>query len=65
MGISGLHTFSFKSSSRTPGDTTFVHMEEFSGLTAFLMQEWLVGWSFPKKFDRFNNDLKNRVESLE
>jgi len=64
MGISGLHTFSFESSEVTEGGTTFVHKEEFSGATAFLMQTWLVGWSFPGKFNEFNKDLKEKAESL-
>jgi hypothetical protein len=64
MGISGLHMFSFELSEVTEGGTTFVHEKEFSGATDFLMKSWLVGWSFPGKFNGFNRDLKKKAERL-
>lgn len=60
----GDHFFCFNPSTVTPGSTTFVHGEEFSGLLAPLMNLPL---GFAAKtssgFEGFNEDLKKQAES--
>jgi hypothetical protein len=68
-GVSGLftgeHSFRFEPSKETPGSTTFVHSEKFSGILSFMIAP---GTSFANKtvkgFEDFNKDLKANVESL-
>jgi len=62
MTVSGLHTFSFTPSNVTPGGTTFVHKEVYSGGISFLMQPWLLGNQIKCQFEKFNADLKKKVE---
>lgn len=61
--FSGYHSFQFRPSEITPGHTTFVNKEEFSGALSFMVAE---GWSMGKKtkvgFEGFCSDLKARVE---
>lgn len=47
-----------------PGSTRFVDNEEFSGLLSFLMG-WPFGFGQQTKtnFEKFNQELKSRVES--
>lgn len=63
--FSGEHSFRFEPSRTTPGATTFVQAEEFSGILSFLIAD---GTKFAKTtkagFEGFNADLKARVESL-
>ena len=67
--FSGEHSFHFEPSSETPGGTTFVHQEEFTGLLSFLMGGGLVARSVgaaektKKGFEGFNVDLKAWCES--
>ncbi|KAL8748677.1 MAG: hypothetical protein Q9199_008108 [Rusavskia elegans] len=61
--VAGLHTFEFKPSTSTPDGTTFVQKEEYSGLLAFLMSPSLAGKKILGQFEKFNTDLKLRVES--
>ncbi|KAH7025021.1 uncharacterized protein B0I36DRAFT_387406 [Microdochium trichocladiopsis] len=58
----GEHTFEFRPSQATPGGTTFVQYEDFTGLLTFGMksdQEKTSGG-----FQRVNEDLKKRAETL-
>jgi len=67
-GIPGLftgeHQFRFEPSKKTPGGTTFVQAERFSGILLFLIAD---GTKFSKTtkagFEGFNADLKARCES--
>jgi hypothetical protein len=60
----GKHTFSFEPSTTTPGGTTFVQDEEFTGILSILFCE---GSAMRKKtqsnFETYNSDIKARVES--
>ena len=60
--VAGLHTFEFKPSINTPGGTTFIQKEEYSGPLAFLMSPSLVGKKIMGQFNKFNEDLKLRAE---
>jgi len=61
--FSGEHSFQFRSSEITPGHTTFVNKEDFSGLLSFLVGEgWSMGKSTKTGFEGFCSDLKARVE---
>jgi hypothetical protein len=60
--IAGLHTFEFQPSKLTPGCTTFVQWESFTGAGTWLMSEWLVGGGIKKYFVGFNEDLKVEAE---
>ena len=68
VGLCGLfigeHSFRFEPSKTTPGSTTFVHGEVFSGALSFLMTPAL---GLSKKteagFQGFKRDLKARMES--
>ncbi|KAF4637090.1 hypothetical protein G7Y89_g996 [Cudoniella acicularis] len=64
MGITGLHSFLFEPSKVVKGGTTFTQKEEFSGAISFLMQPWLLGSKLNAGFQKFNADLKVRVEGL-
>jgi hypothetical protein len=59
----GTHTFRFEPSTTTPGATTFVQDEEFTGVLSIL---FFGGSAMRKKtqnqFDTFNSDLKAWVE---
>lgn len=48
----------------TPGGTTFVQTEEYSGLLAFAMAPSLAGRKIVGQFDGFNGNLKKRVEEM-
>ena len=62
--VAGLHTFEFEPSRSIPGGTTFIQKEEYTGLLSFLMAPSLAGKKIMGQFDKFNVDLKTRVESL-
>jgi hypothetical protein len=62
--VAGLHTFTFKPSATTEGGTTFSQIEQYSGGVSFLMQPWLLARPIKGQFEKFNRDLKARVESL-
>ena len=57
-------------SKKTPGGTTFVQGEVFEGALAWLFgSNWVVGSmgmrrKMQKTFEKFNGDLKARVEGL-
>ncbi|KAJ1322928.1 SRPBCC family protein [Microdochium nivale] len=61
----GEHTFEFRPSESTPGGTTFVQHEEFTGLLTFGMQgnKEATASKSSGGFQRVNNDLKKRAES--
>ncbi|KAL8760884.1 MAG: hypothetical protein Q9184_002949 [Pyrenodesmia sp. 2 TL-2023] len=61
--VAGLHTFEYRPSTSTPGGTTFIQKEEYSGLLAFLMSPSLAGRKIMGQFEKFNTDLKMRVEN--
>ena len=63
--FSGAHSFLFQPSEKTPGHTTFVDNEDFSGLLSVLMLPSLMGGGTKANFEKFNEDLKKRVETLE
>ena len=60
--INGLHTFEFLPSDSTPGGTTFVQKEEFSGWLGFLMTLAVVERKTAVNFGILNQDLKRWVE---
>jgi hypothetical protein len=67
-GIPGLftgeHQFRFEPSKITPGGTTFVQAEKFSGILTFMIAEGTGFWKSTKEgFEGFNEDLKKRCES--
>lgn len=65
--FNGDHYFRFEPSKTTPGSTTFTHGEEFSGPLAVLMKLPIKIGDFNEmapKFEKFNEDLKHRVESM-
>lgn len=62
--FNGDHYFKFTPSTKTPGGTTFVQGEDFSGILTFLMAEWSsFRASTVKGFEAFNQDLKKRCEN--
>jgi hypothetical protein len=64
--FTGEHQFRFGPSARTPGATTLVQAETFSGVLAFLIAEGTGFWTKTKEgFEGFNADLKARCESVE
>lgn len=66
--LNAIHIFNFQPSSTSPGNTTFVHEEVFSGLLAFLMGDGIVArWvglaeKTRKGFVGYNEDLKRWCE---
>ena len=63
--IAGFHIFRFEPSQTTPGWTTFTQAEEFTGLLAFLLRPSMpLGKSTKADYEKFNQDIKARVESL-
>jgi hypothetical protein len=60
--VSGLHSFHFEPSQASPETTRFVQTEEYSGPGKFLMAGFLLGGGIKKQFDKFNADLKAKVE---
>ncbi|KAK4624576.1 hypothetical protein CLAFUW4_06206 [Fulvia fulva] len=59
----GDHGFTFKGSEITAGGTTFVHEENFYRLLGLMMMLPLGFHGSTKKgFEKFNDDLKRRVE---
>ena len=62
--FTGKHEFFFTPSTKTPGGTTAVQTENFTGLLAFLMAP---GWSFRRQtldnWNAFFADLKKEAES--
>jgi len=60
--LSGLHTFHFTPSAKTPGHTTFSQDEEFSGLFSPLMRFGFMENKLMPNFVTFDEDLKRRVE---
>jgi hypothetical protein len=69
--LNAIHIFNFQPSTTSPGNTTFVHEEEFSGLLAFIMGEGLLArWvglreTTRKAFVGYNEDLKRWCEGVE
>ena len=61
--FSGAHHFKFEPSEKTPGSTTFRQGENFTGALSFLMN-FSFGANTGANFEKFNEDLKKRVESL-
>jgi hypothetical protein len=60
----GVHSFHFTPSTATPGGTTLVQDEAFTGVLAFLMKpNSSYGKSTMAAFNKLNEDLKSRVES--
>jgi hypothetical protein len=60
----GKHFFEFLPSKVTPGHTTFINREDFSGLLTAINFSDKTKKAGPG-FDVMNRDLKKRVESLE
>ena len=60
----GEHSFKFEPSKTTPGSTTFIDSEEFTGGLPWVMSPLYKGPQPSKQFDKFNEQLKQRVESL-
>ncbi|KAG7562738.1 hypothetical protein FFLO_01799 [Filobasidium floriforme] len=61
--FSGDHSFQFNPSQSTPGHTTFVHGEDFSGMLSFLVgPTWSMGKSTRDNYEKYNVELKARVE---
>ncbi|KAK5211511.1 hypothetical protein LTR41_002972 [Exophiala xenobiotica] len=59
----GEHYFRFEESKQTPGGTTFIQGEDFSGLLSFLNgPTWSSGKQTLNMFQAFNESLKKRVE---
>ena len=61
--FTGDHAFRWEPSKTSPGGTTFVNEENFSGLMSFLMMP-MFGYGPTKNFEAFNEDLKKKVESM-
>lgn len=67
--FNGNHAFHFTESKVTPGATTFIQEEQFSGLLAFTIGDGVVGNSLGLRektrtgFEGFNRDFKKWVES--
>ncbi len=65
----GVHVFRFTPSEKSPGATTFVQEESFTGLFAWVMREdgmigmLGVGRTVRSFFERFNADLKKAAEA--
>ncbi|RYP26548.1 hypothetical protein DL768_011688 [Monosporascus sp. mg162] len=61
----GAHQFHFSHSQETPGGTTLVQKEDFTGLLAFMMRP---GWRMEKQsrenFNALNRDLKAAAEKV-
>jgi hypothetical protein len=63
--------FSFVESEITPGSTTFVHEEQFSGILAGVMEEGTLGKvvglreKMKRGVEGFNRDLKAWIEGSE
>ncbi|KAI9719966.1 MAG: hypothetical protein M1828_006004 [Chrysothrix sp. TS-e1954] len=61
--FTGYHSFRFLPSEETPGHTTLVQQEEFSGMLSFLVgPTWSGGKETTANFEGFNGELKARVE---
>ncbi|KAM0805807.1 hypothetical protein BDR22DRAFT_829375 [Usnea florida] len=59
----GVHTFRFSPSVSTPGSTTFVQEESFTGVLAWVMAErGPIGRKVRGMFEGFNQDLKVEAE---
>lgn len=62
--LAGAHFFRFEPSKKTPGGTTFVQGEHFTGALSFLMGEtWSYGKSTKAMFEKLNESLKKKMES--
>ncbi|KAF9876379.1 activator of hsp90 atpase 1 family protein [Colletotrichum karsti] len=63
--FSGQHSFYFKPSDKTPGGTTWVQVEDFSGLLAFLMKP-VFGFTKTtlKNWREFDEDIKKESERI-
>lgn len=62
--FTGDHVFEFQPSKTTPGSTTFVQYEDFTGLLSFTMKaEKKSGAQNLEGFNAVNRDLKAKVES--
>jgi hypothetical protein len=67
--FSGDHSFHFEPSEITPGGTTFVQNENFSGLIGGIIGENIIGNAIGLRaktkagFEGFNEDFKKWVES--
>lgn len=61
--FTGDHVFEFRPSKTTPGGTTLVQYEDFSGLLSFTMKtEKKSGHDNHKGFMAFNEDVKKEAE---
>lgn len=61
--FTGEHVFRFEPSETTPGGTTFVQEENFTGILSFMYASWSPMAKDTKKgFAGFNVDLKARCE---
>jgi hypothetical protein len=59
----GTHQFHFSPSQKTPGGTTLVQQEDFTGPLAVLFRPgWSMGTQTQGNFEAFNRDLKAAVE---
>ncbi|PVI06025.1 hypothetical protein DM02DRAFT_668007 [Periconia macrospinosa] len=62
----GKHSFIFEESKVTPGGTTFVNKEEFTGLLTWFVREGSGGAEKAKVgFEAFNEDVKREAERVE
>jgi hypothetical protein len=61
--MSGVHQFHFQPSQETPGGTTLVHKEDFSGMLSFVTKEnWKLGAQAKADMEEFNHDIKGATE---
>jgi hypothetical protein len=61
----GDHAWHFKPSAATPGGTTLVQEENFTGLMSFTMKEGSSGEVKTKaNFAKFNADIKKKAEAM-
>ena len=64
--LRGNHYWRFEAATKRGDWTNFVHNEEFSGALAILFSDWSPGgYWLRNRFDKFNQDLKKRVETIQ
>ncbi|KAI1385653.1 uncharacterized protein F4822DRAFT_413813 [Hypoxylon trugodes] len=62
--LGGKHEFYFSQSQETPGGTTLIQKEDFTGLLAFLTgPKWSFGKTSIHNFETLNKDLKTAAEA--
>lgn len=60
------HEFHFAPSETTPGGTTLLQKEDFTGMLTYFMREGSqLGTQFKTNFEGFNKELKKEVERRE